>query len=588
MIHDARRTLTICLAVAGIALATAGSAQGAINVTNTNDSGPGSLRQATEEAPPGETINVPAGTYTLTSESLVIVKGLTIAGSGAGSTIVRAGGQFRVLVAAGEFDLTISGLTIRDGNEVDAGGIVQGGGILSSGVRLTLRNVVVTGNTANGDGAAGQNGGIVQGGGLFQAGGSLTLVESTISGNNALARGASEQAGGIVQGGGLWAASSVTVSNSMVSGNLASALGGQGPSNTEQVGGIIQGGGLWAVASGGSSLSFAGLTLSGNLADASGGPGGKGGIIQGGGSLLGNSVPVASLSNATITSNVARADGAGAGIIQGGGVIATNSETAPFELLSVTFSGNRVEPATVLGGGGNLLTAGPFTIRNSIIAAGSGPMGSENCSTNEELSSLGFNIDSLDQCGFKTAGDKVNTDPLLGPLQSNGGPTQTMVPASNSPAVDQGKSFGLGTDQRGVLRPIDLPTIANSVVPGADGTDIGAVELQPSNALALGKLKKNKKKGTATLTVFLPPPSAGTLTLAGKGLKTQTAAITGQTQLKLKVLPKGKVKKALRKKGKRKVQINVTYSPTGNNAATATRKAKLVRKHRKRSRKRSK
>jgi hypothetical protein len=162
-----------------------------------------------------------------------------------------------------------------------------------------------------------------------------------------------------------------------------------------------------------------------------------------------------------------------------------------------------------------------------------------------------------------------------------------MAPASNSPAIDQGASSGLTTDQRGVVRPIDFPSIPNSAAAGADGSDIGAYELQPSNALRLGKLKRNKKKGTATLIVFLPQPSVGSLTLAGKGLKTQSATITGQAQVKLKVIGRRKVKKALRKRGRRKVQINVTYSPTANTPATATRKAKLVRK-RKKHRKRSK
>ena len=135
------------------------------------------------------------------------------------------------------------------------------------------------------------------------------------------------------------------------------------------------------------------------------------------------------------------------------------------------------------------------------------------------------------------------------------------------------------------MRPIDLPSIPNSAAPGADGSDIGAVEFQPSNAFTLGKLKRNKKKGTATLTVLLPLPSAGTLTLSGKGLKTQTAAIAGQAEVKLKVaLATSKLKKALRKKGKRKVGINVTYAPTGNSAATQSRKAKLVKKKRKTTR----
>jgi hypothetical protein len=347
----------------------------------------------------------------------------------------------------------------------------------------------------------------------------------------------------------------------------------------------VQGSGLFALSGSEQPVAITGVTVAGNVADASGGPGANGGTLQGGGVFLLASVPV-SLTTTTIAFNVARSNGATAGTGEGGGMfLSTGEPTAA--LLSTTVSGNRIEPATASGGGGNLFTTGSATIRNSIVANGVGPTGSENCVTALAPASLGFNIDNLDQCGFKAAGDKVNADPLLGPLQSNGGPTQTMVPASNSPAVDQGSASGLTADQRGVVRPIDLPSIPNSAAAGADGTDIGATELQPSNGLTLGKLKKNKKKGTAKLTVFLPQPSAGTLTLTGKGLKTQTTAIAGQSELKLKVLPKGKVKKALKKKGKRKVQINVTYSPTGNNAATATRKAKLVKKHKKRKRKKA-
>ena len=156
-----------------------------------------------------------------------------------------------------------------------------------------------------------------------------------------------------------------------------------------------------------------------------------------------------------------------------------------------------------------------------------------------------------------------------------------MLPAFTSPAIDQGAGFGLGADQRGVVRPIDFPSIPNA--PGGNGADIGAGEAQPSNAIALGKLKKNKKKGTATLTVFLPTPNVGTVSLAGKGLKPQSTTIAGtQPTLTLKVIPSGRaVKKALRKKGKRKVAINVTYQPLDNAALTQTRKTKLVKKHKK-------
>jgi hypothetical protein len=73
------------------------------------------------------------------------------------------------------------------------------------------------------------------------------------------------------------------------------------------------------------------------------------------------------------------------------------------------------------------------------------------------------------------SGSPLTADPLLGPLQYNGGPTQTMAPSSASPLIDQGSAFGLATDQRGLPRPFDFASTANA----ADGSDIGAVELQP-------------------------------------------------------------------------------------------------------------
>ena len=75
--------------------------------------------------------------------------------------------------------------------------------------------------------------------------------------------------------------------------------------------------------------------------------------------------------------------------------------------------------------------------------------------------------------GGQIVGSPLTADPLLGPLQDNGGPTQTMAPAEGSPVIDAGSAFGLTTDQRGLSRPFDFSPIANT----ADGSDIGAVEL---------------------------------------------------------------------------------------------------------------
>jgi predicted outer membrane repeat protein len=68
----------------------------------------------------------------------------------------------------------------------------------------------------------------------------------------------------------------------------------------------------------------------------------------------------------------------------------------------------------------------------------------------------------------------VGTDPSLGPLADNGGPTQTHLPSATSAALDVGLANGLSADQRLLSRTVDQTDIGNG--PG-DGTDIGAVEV---------------------------------------------------------------------------------------------------------------
>jgi hypothetical protein len=71
-------------------------------------------------------------------------------------------------------------------------------------------------------------------------------------------------------------------------------------------------------------------------------------------------------------------------------------------------------------------------------------------------------------------GNPITTDPQLGSLTDNGGPTRTMAPAPTSPVIDAGSAVGLTTDQRGQPRPFDFASLANA----ADGADIGAFEAQ--------------------------------------------------------------------------------------------------------------
>ncbi len=577
------RTLHAFALAAVIALVPAATASGAITVSNTNDSGPGSIRQAIADAPPGETIVVPAGTYTLTSDDLTIEKSLTIAGHAAADTIIRSGGPFRVFDVGGAGNnITISGVTIRDGSLVTPSGVEEGAGIRNEEGNLTLLNAVVTNNRVDVSGSgSGGNGGVAEGGGVYSEDGALLLDGVSVTGNAVLANGAGGGGnGGVVEGGGIgfFEGTSVTIRNSDVSGNVADARGGPGGGN----GGVAEGGGAAVEFQTGATGGVTASTFSGNSADVSGGDGnGNGGVAEGGGLLVVSEVPSVLLSNLTIAANSARASGGSGGnggVAEGGGLLVELDGGAGLTLGGSTVAGNSVEAGpNGVAEGGDVEGDPGVKVANSIVSGGSGPAGAANCG--EKLESQGFNIESANECGFGAAGDKVSTDPQLGPLQNNGGPAPTMAPAFSSPAVDQGSA--VGPDARGVTRPIDFPTIPNSAAAGANGSDIGAVELQPSNALALGKLKKNKKNGTATLTVALPQPSVGSLTLHGKGLKSQTVAITGQAQVKIKVAATGKAKKGLRKKGKRKVKIEVTYTPTGIAAATATRSAKLVRKHKK-------
>ena len=135
------------------------------------------------------------------------------------------------------------------------------------------------------------------------------------------------------------------------------------------------------------------------------------------------------------------------------------------------------------------------------------------------VTSIGYNLSNDDGGGFLTAmGDQINTDPMLGPLQDNGGPTFTHALLTGSPAIDAGKNFTVGTtDQRGsgFVRTFDNPSIANAN--GGDGTDIGAFEVQarPPNMLRRFS-RRSMQTGRVSSTVRRGVvPVKFTLTLGG-------------------------------------------------------------------------
>jgi hypothetical protein len=118
---------------------------------------------------------------------------------------------------------------------------------------------------------------------------------------------------------------------------------------------------------------------------------------------------------------------------------------------------------------------------------------------------------------------------------------------------------------------------------GAFGVDSESVRLNVSavfvlsNSFSLGKARRNEKKGTATLTVDVPNP--GELILSGKGVK-RTGAVAAKTvpaagKVKLVIKAKGKKRRTLNQTGKVKLTAKITYTPTGADPRTKSRKLTL-------------
>jgi hypothetical protein len=515
----------------GATLAAAGSAQAAtFTVSNLNDTGPGSLRQAVLDS--NSNGNSP--------DSIVFASGLSgtidvgsfngdglypgtpvdIQGPGADKLTLRGVNGVGYVVFTGSYSttgyagepITLSGLTITGGNATSSTYDDDGGGIFNSDAHLAVSSAVISGNHADDDA-----GGIYS----YRPAGSLTLVNTTVSGN-------SGGSAGDNYGGGIFSHGPVSIRNSTISGNT---VGGDG-----------------------------------------------GGIY-----MSEDEDPSLTIENSTIANNSSTAN---SGDDEGGGVwVCCGDNGQQLKITSSTITGNRVGGTTQGQGGGvynATNSANQVTINNTIVANNTGTKGNDVYL--QEGGLIGFSLIKDTTNSTDTGYSLISTgpnifgvDPQLGPLANNGGATQTEALGTKSPAIDKGSGFGLTSDQRGVLRPIDFPAISN--VAGGDGSDIGAFELQPSNKIRLGKLKRNKANGTGKQVVKVPLPAAGTLTVKGKGLKTKTAKITKKTKKKIKlpVIPKGSKRAQENATGSVKLKAKITYKPTGNVAKTLKRKLKLLK-----------
>jgi hypothetical protein len=111
---------------------------------------------------------------------------------------------------------------------------------------------------------------------------------------------------------------------------------------------------------------------------------------------------------------------------------------------------------------------------------------------------------------------------------------------------------------------------------GRTGTASGTILVKARNFFKIGKLKRNRRKGTATLSITIPEP--GTLVGTAKGIKKATAKAAKGGTVKLKLKGGGKGLKRLNRKGKLKFRLKVAYSPVGGDTASQHRRLRLDKK----------
>ena len=370
--------------------------------------------------------------------------------------------------------LILDNTTVSGNTAAGAGGGIHSIG--SGGLTVTISNSTFSGNNAH------------FGGGIFSRRGTLDLTDSTVSGNTASIR-----AGGIAN-----QANTMTINNSTIIGNTVTAGDGGGIDNEDT----------------GALLTITNSTVSGNMATGEGG-----GILNltdailvlndstvSGNSAGGNGGGIAGQLGTTITVNNSTVSGNSAGGDGGGTFNRFNSVT--LILNNSTLSGNSAGGS----GGGINGDAGTVTLKNTIVA--NSPSGGD-CSG--IITSLGHNLDSDGSCGLAATGDLSSTDPLLGPLENNHGPTLTHRLLGGSPAINAGSPDcpPPATDQRGITRPQEAVC------------DIGAVEVKAGFVggvtelpeIAASPLEVPDSSGSNTGITLLAgvagAVAAGTLTLSG-------------------------------------------------------------------------
>ena len=449
---------------------------GIITVTNTNDTGPGSLRDTISSAIAGDEIQFD---QSLTSQQITLASGLstitvplTITGLGAsqlsidGSLIPHNGSNYAAFRIAATATVTISGLTIANVYNFNSGGAINNAG------KLTINECIIRKNRSD------------IGGGIYFTGaygGKLTVLNSTFTENNTN----SSSGGAIIYQGSSGGSDSMVVSNCLFLHNSAGGYGG-------------------AIFIGGGTTSISGSSFVSNYDRAISVCGSSGGvtrtaqvaisnctIAENSGVGIDNNYPgTVTVTGSTISGN--------SGDTFGGGIANTSGTVA---VINSTIAGNDASK-----GGGIYNAQGTVTVKNSTISgnmssSGGGgiyqtsnsPISKASAFLSNTIVANNYNATSPDLYGnslyssvtanYCLVGDTTGAgtitgtnsilgsgsnpvDPLLGPLGAYGGPTmpdgtqmKTVALLTGSPAIGAGSNAlnppGITTDQRGLARIVD-------------------------------------------------------------------------------------------------------------------------------------
>ena len=488
--------ITHFLASIGLLFVLAVANAATFTVTNTNDSGAGSLRQAVIDANlsgVANTINFAVtGAIVLTSGQIRIESPLNIVGPGVGSLAIDGNASSRIftivennapacpaLSGPNDFAVSISGLTLRNGSRNVAN---SSGGAIVAEKSLTLNSVIIR------DSAAKNGGGV----GFFvqYPGQSLTIANSQFI-NNVAKNTVTGNTGGN-QGGALFAkdncpgtrmAAAMTIDGSVFSGNQVQPTG-----DVDATGGAV-------------ALDFSGPVviqdtrivdnhadsspLSGDYGYNSGGIGGyaksltirRSEIAQNSADFIGGigafnvdanlqgaeSAMQFTIVDSTVSGNVANQSLGG--IVAGGNVaaIVANSTVAANVANWLNQEPPRVSNIGLYTDATNppsRSNATPPTLQlaSSIVAGGQ--------SSSPDIGTLGVPVpfsvtasNSLVQfldsnVVLAGSGNLVAVDPMLGPLAFNSGTTRTRALLAGSPVINGGSNpLNLTTDQRGTAFP---------------------------------------------------------------------------------------------------------------------------------------